>query len=343
MSTENVAAPGLSGIQVADAGAAQVHVDPVLTLALAQASLAAYADFDGGMPVIWPADYQLVDRWTGWDASIFGGREERFGLVFKSMAQPKTFIFAFRGTDSDLDAWEDAWFITTRFHPHQNTVSPTPYVSSGFYGIYDSKGGSMKQSMRQQLFSLIDKYQPLTIYVTGHSLGGALSQLFTLDLAVSAPQIWAKNMNFASPMVGTHDWKKAYEGQAAQKDPARQTVRIYNTYDWAPSVPPSLFNYTHVGVPFRTTFHVKGEPWWNPHLIARHSIMNLETMLNHAVWRSPQVWAGTFTDATDPPRLMESHVPTGADVAWVDQLAGIRDLEASLRPASPPEPAVAEG
>jgi hypothetical protein len=345
VSTENVTPTQLPGSEISGAGAAaQARVDPSLTLALAQASLAAYSAYEK-TKVVPPDNYRLMASWTGWDGSIFGGSEELFGLLFQSTLPGawKTFIFAFRGTDSDMDAYEDAFFDTTAFSPYKGSVSPTPWVSSGFYDIYDLIGGSMKQSMRQQLFALLAQHQPRRMYVTGHSLGGALSQLFTLDVAVSAPELWAANMNFASPMVGTADWKTAYESQPAQKDPARRSIRVFNYWDYAPSVPPSALNYTHVGAPFRTAFYVKDA--WYPYLLARHSILNLQTVLRNAVWFDPQAWAGTFQDrSTDlnPPLMQSDFPPAGAEVAWADRMAEYMEFERSLRPP-PPEPTGEEG
>lgn len=317
-----------------DSSTAQVAVaegvDPCLTLALAQASIAAYADYKREQ-VVPPENYRLVARWTGWDASILGGQEERFGLLFQTtLPGEKIFIFAFRGTDSALDIYEDLFFNTVPFTPYEGKVSPTPYVASGFYDIYDGVGGSMTQSMRQQVFSLLAKHQPSRVYLTGHSLGGALSQLFSLDLAVSSPHLWAANMNFASPMVGTSDWQAAYQAQAAEQDPGRKTVRVYNYWDYVPSLPPALFNYTHVGRGFRTSFYVQSE--WYPHVFSRHSILNLQKVLQHAVWRDPQVWAGTFQDPVAPSREIKSTVPpSGVDVRWVEVVSELQ----KMNPTSP--------
>lgn len=312
----------------------EVSVDPFLTLAAAQGCVAAYQAFDR-QKVVPPANWNLVGRWTGWDAAWFGGSEELFGLLFQSAVpgQLKTFLFAFRGTDSDMDAYEDGFFETTAFVPTNGKVSPTPYVSSGFYGIYDSVGGSMTQSMRQQLFMLLARFRPSRVYITGHSLGAALSQLFALDVAVSSPQLWAMNENFASPMVGTQNWKTVYESQPAEKDSTRRTIRVYNYWDYVPSLPPAAFNYTHVGSGFRTSFYVLRE--WYPHELARHSILNLQTVLGHAVWQNPQVWVGTFQDATDSANTMQSDVPpSAADIAWVEKAGEFGRFEAALRKKS---------
>jgi len=303
---------------------AQPTLNPTLTLALAIASEAAY-DYYSGNPITPPQNYTQVDGWTGWDAFLETGSEEKYGLVFQSQQDPGTFIFAFRGTDSDLDAWEDLHFLTTDFVPTKGSINPTPRVSSGFYGIYDSVGGSMTQSMRQQLFTLIAKYQPQQIYVTGHSLGAALCQLFSLDLAVSQP-IASTNINFASPMVGTDSWQTAY----ASKISTSNSIRVYNYWDYVPSLPPDKFGYRSVGNGFLTAFYVKGE--WFPHELSRHSIVNLTTVLSHALPLTPQQWTGTFVDYVDSSWTMQSTVPPAtAPVRWVEKMREHMEFERSLR------------
>jgi triacylglycerol lipase len=307
----------------------QTIVDPVLTLALAQASVAAYADYEG-KPVVPPHGYVAVDRWTGWVSSPFGGQEERFGLVFRSVSSPPAYIFAFRGTDSDLDAWNDLFAETTAFVPLNSNKTPQPpaYVSAGFFGIYTLTGGSMQQSMQQQLFALLQKYKPGLFYITGHSLGAALSSLFTLDVRLTAPDLRPTNMNFASPMVGTERWAQIYAQQGAP------TTRVFNYYDYAPDLPPLPF-YTHVGTPFQTAFYEYNE--WYPHLLVRHSILNLQTVLGNAVWRIPQIWTGFFADAANPSITVISVTPPAGDRAsLVEALRDVKQRERAEAAAPPP-------
>ncbi|HEX8109045.1 MAG TPA: lipase family protein [Kofleriaceae bacterium] len=279
----------------------QIPVDPSLTLALAQASVAAYADYEG-KPVVPPPGYRFLDRWTGWDSFVLGGQEERFGVLFRSIASPPTYIFAFRGTDSDLDIWNDLFAETTTFVPYDSSKTPQPpaYVSAGFYGIYSLTGGSMQRSMQQQVFALLQKYGIDFFYITGHSLGAALSSLFTLDVRLTTPHLRPSNMNFASPMVGTERWAQVYAQQGAP------TRRVFNYYDYAPDLPPLPY-YTHVGTSFQCAFYEYNE--WYPHLLNRHRMLNLQTVLNNAVWRTPQIWIGYFPDAVDPSVTMISVPP----------------------------------
>lgn len=129
-------------------------LDAAITLALAQASIAAYAAF-GKVDYQSPAHFQLVDSWTGWDAILAGGVEDLYGLVFQSTLPGESgiYIFAYRGTDSDMDIYEDALFEIVHFVPSRGGISPVPRVASGFYGVYDLLGGSMTRSMRGQLFA----------------------------------------------------------------------------------------------------------------------------------------------------------------------------------------------
>lgn len=316
--------------------ATQPNLDPTITLALAQASKAAY-DYYSGTPFKAPENFDQIDAWTGWDAFLCTGSEEKYGLVFQSFVDPGTFIFAFRGTDSDMDAYEDVLFFTTDFVPTSGTISPTPHVASGFYGIYDGMGGSMTQSMRQQLFSMIDKYKPQHVYITGHSLGAALSQLFSLDLAISQP-VTSTNINFASPMVGTDSWQTAYDATIASAN----SIRVYNYWDYVPSLPPADFGYCAVGCGFTTAFYVLGE--WFPHELSRHSIVNLTTVLSNALPLNPQQWTGVFPDYVEPSRMMQSTAPpAGADVRWVDKLREHMDFERSLRGSQSHRPDAVSG
>ncbi len=262
------------------------QIDQQRALLLADASLQAYNPFDGNK-VAPPQGYDFIDTFTGTDY-IFSHHTEEFGVVFRSQASPYNYIFAFRGTDSIWDGLEDLYAFTTSFVPWGAGSPVDATVASGFWSIYTSSTQTAP-SMQNQLFALIEKYQisgkPVSsMYVTGHSLGGALSELFTLDLALSTyGGIWAANYNYASPMVGEKNWVSLYESQPPQQSADTSTLRVQNTYDVVPCLPGDilgLIDYQHVGAAYLIAFYGEGLEYFNP--LARHSMLGYQAVLECA-------------------------------------------------------------
>ena len=97
----------------------------------------------------------------------------------------------------------------------------------------------------------MDQFKDYEIFVTGHSLGGALSQLLSFGLAGSPltedlpKPITA--ITFASPLVGNHEWLKAY--QKLEKEGKLRHIRVSNNGDHVccqPAIP--FMGYTQTGV-----------------------------------------------------------------------------------------------
>lgn len=304
------------------------QVNPSLTLTLAQASLAAYNDYQN-QPFVPPPNYKFYRRFTGWDDWLFDfGQEERFGLIFKYNGPQmiaNRFIVAFRGTDSYSDVYEDGFFWSpASFQPYRNTILPAPNVCEGFYDIYSTLGGSMNQTMQQQIFSMLPD-NPSEVLITGHSLGGALSQLFTLDMRVSMPNVNIKTVNFASPRVGDATWQTACDGVGATE----KITRVINYWDLVPDYPLGISGYVSVGAQFDTAFSRCN--WWDYNPLSEHSLLNLQTVLNHCVWLNPQVWVGNFADAVDSNYQMCSTAPPVASKeAWIAKLKELHDLKAEM-------------
>ncbi len=276
-------------------------IDKEKALLLIDASIQAYESFSKEEPtgcqtekITAPAGYDFIDYWTGVD-SIFSKdiKTECYGLVFRSQMMPHVYVFAFRGTASFLDALDDLGVRKQKFVPYDNlsgvTVPDSVQVESGFYHVYsenDEKNGTM--SMQVQLFALIDKYQesdkPIDqLYITGHSLGAALSELFTLDIALSRPEIVASNYNYACPRVGSSEFVDFYINQPRQQDIETRTLRIQNTYDKVPCVPPEEMGYQHVPYIFLIEFYEESWAGFEKYnLVARHSSANYQAVLQCA-------------------------------------------------------------
>lgn len=152
-------------------------------------------------------------------------------------------------------------------------------VESGFFDIYSMSIGGMP-SMQQQLFQLIDKYAIQHLSVTGHSLGSALSEIFTLDIALSRPNVNTATINYACPRVGNNEFVTFYEKQSAQQDPKTRTLRVVNTEDKVPCGPPESLGYKHASGAYFISFYEDGgieERYFD--LLARHKAYNYQAVL----------------------------------------------------------------
>ena len=272
------------------------NIDRTQALLLVESSLQAYNVMDEEDTSIChlenvtaPLDYEVVDCWTGVD-QVFNDFEqiESYGVVFRTHQSPYKYIFAFRGTHTLQDLLEDFSFNLTNFTPYsaKTPIPPQVQVESGFYGIYtDIDPDRTINSMQQQLFALINKYQTSTkpidqLYITGHSLGAAISQLFTLDLVLSMPQIKVSNYNYASPRVGNNDFVDFYEEQITRNTSHTPTIRIQNVRDQVPCMPLVEEGYQHLSYAYLVDFYK--EDWLDlDFIVENHSILNYKKVLDY--------------------------------------------------------------
>lgn len=139
-------------------------------------------------------------------------------------------IISFRGTESLKDITTDLKVIKVKYDENIR-------VHKGFYDqLFRS---NIYNEFYNQLKELIEQYN-YNIYITGHSLGGALSSLFTYRLASEYTNLIINNITFASPRIGNYYWKKAFNSMTNIN-----TLRVYVNSDPIPLTP--SFNYWHIG------------------------------------------------------------------------------------------------
>lgn len=280
---------------------------------LLEASIQAYNAYDPKRPahcdLDWvksqvqpPKGWEVAGSWSGVD-DYFGDFEhqvECFGVVFRTLDPPYRYLFSFRGTYSLLDALEDVSIFEEKkpFVPRGSRVPPSSkaLVAAGFWSVYTAST-PRSSSMQDQLFRLLRRFQvshkpPSEILVTGHSLGAALSELFTLDLALSGESLPTQNMNFACPRVGNKTFADLYDSQEPQQHQVTRTVRVQNTYDIVPCGPPEgwPFSYRHVGDAFLLAFYNQEAGWLDPKAkYYDHQALNYQAVLECALETADQV------------------------------------------------------
>lgn len=294
-----------------------------LTQALLQASSLAYTDLaNKNNPSYIPpsipyagGNFNFSARFTGFDDVAFGlGEEERYGLIYEFSGQPDTYLVAFRGTDSPYDMLLDLESATTEhFKPFVKSAGfpAHVHVGSGFNKIYATKNHSMATAMQNQIFNYFKGLAtpPAEIIITGHSLGGALALLFALDVAVSLPEVAVSCMTFASPRVGDKHWQAAYNHTYNLE---AKTIRVRNSYDLVPKVPPEKFpfDFKDVGQVFPVAYSPLHQSDFNSStVLSWHALTNYTYVVNRATPNKPQVWTGEFPDQAISGWQMESYNP----------------------------------
>ncbi|KAG9446803.1 hypothetical protein H6P81_012931 [Aristolochia fimbriata] len=169
----------------------------------------------------------------------------------------KRLVVSFRGTEQTKwkDLLTDLMLVPAGLNPERigGDFTQELQVHSGFLNAYDS--------VKNRIISLIKSSIGFTedaavsapkwhVYVTGHSLGGALATILTLELC-SSPMarlgvISVTMYNFGSPRVGNRRFVEVYN------EKVKDSWRVVNHRDIIPTVP-RLMGYCHVAQPVYLT------------------------------------------------------------------------------------------
>jgi triacylglycerol lipase len=143
----------------------------------------------------------------------------------------KILIVAFRGTESIHDWMDDFDFIPAPYAP----VPGRGTVHQGFQLVY--------LTIRNNLIALLNKNAAgfNQIYITGHSLGGALCALAAVDIVNVNSNLAPTVYTWAEPRVGHDDFVTFYNTHI------NVCYRIVNVWDVVPHLPPEIAGYEHEG------------------------------------------------------------------------------------------------
>lgn len=171
-----------------------------------------FAAFQKGADWSLQGDYNNLQSLHAKPEGVFA-RVEPFGFVAQNKTSLNVFV-TFRGTESPED-----WLSNATIN---QTAHPWGPVEDGFSKLYAQCSSEVIAGVKRAPGAL-------NLYVTGHSLGGALSTLATADLVIHG--MITQLYNFASPRTGS----PAFAAQFNQK--VAVAWRTVNTEDIVTTVP----------------------------------------------------------------------------------------------------------
>ncbi|OMP00746.1 Lipase, class 3 [Corchorus olitorius] len=174
-------------------------------------------------------------------------------------------VIAFRGTATGLEWLENfraALTPLTNVDSKPGNDGSEPMVESGFLSLYTSgstESPSLQEMVREEVSRLLQTYsdEPLSLTITGHSLGAALATLAAYDIKTTfkhSPMVTV--MSFGGPRVGNRSFRCQLEKQGAK------VLRIVNSDDLITKVPGFVLEEDASDVSKNENVYVAGLPSW---------------------------------------------------------------------------------
>ncbi|XP_010559205.1 PREDICTED: phospholipase A(1) DAD1, chloroplastic-like [Tarenaya hassleriana] len=145
-------------------------------------------------------------------------------------------VISFRGTATCLEWLENLQVTLTHLPEGSGThgSGSGPMVESGFLSLYTSGTHSLRDMVRNEISRLLQSYgdEPLSLTITGHSLGAALAILTAYDVKTTfnrAPMVTV--ISFGGPRVGNRSFGELLERQGTK------VLRIVNSDDLITKLP----------------------------------------------------------------------------------------------------------
>ncbi len=258
-----------NGGGVVEPGPGGAGFDLELAIELGELALVAYEQRlqcidEGKSAITVPSPYVLEEV-------IFQGVNSFFNSTCKDddSVIPIAFIategnnvyVVFRGTANVSDALTDIAVLQEEY----KFVPDAGKVSGGFQGTYEGTDTNpIESAILSKLDELAKEGTFENLFITGHSLGAALSILAFPDFSENGPSAFSKvtMYNFATPGVGDSDYVSKYE---SLYNSDHVSFRIVNKNDLVPKIPPlgldcTNFMYEHVSGEMTITFGTQLPP-----------------------------------------------------------------------------------
>lgn len=202
-----------------------------------------------------PTESPTAGPYTHWETvnsyhKIKDGGEKARATIFYSKSYPKHWIIGFKGTDSKSDGVKDLETVPrSEFKTNRNKGSEKALIHRGFCSLYaPGKYNKLAKEIFKFVNARIEKNEIEKLYLTGHSLGGALAQLCLYDLMISFKKVMPNTtcITFGAPVVGNDyfvdDFVSRHKELRGTYKKDLQYINVSNKSDMVPYLPtPPLF------------------------------------------------------------------------------------------------------
>uniref|UniRef100_A0A7S3VTA6 Fungal lipase-type domain-containing protein n=1 Tax=Dunaliella tertiolecta TaxID=3047 RepID=A0A7S3VTA6_DUNTE len=155
------------------------------------------------------------------------------------LADLDAIVVVFRGTDSgnwgnwlnDMKSWrQDKQFPLPE--------APHAFVHAGFLSLWTDS--SLQSNITAAAAALRRQHNTPRLFVTGHSMGAAISSLCALDLKFKLGFTDVRQWTFGSPRVGDQAWQQTFNQVITE------SWRFTHNRDIVPSLPLEIMGFRHL-------------------------------------------------------------------------------------------------
>ncbi|KAI3711218.1 hypothetical protein L2E82_41140 [Cichorium intybus] len=200
-----------------------------------------------------PSRTSVNSSWIGYVA-VCNDEEEIARLGRRDL------VIAYRGTATCLEWVENLRATLTSVPNDVAGGRKRAMVQKGFLSLYTTATTtcpSLRDLVREEISRIIKTYgnEPLSITITGHSLGAALATLTAYDITSTFKQSpMVTVVSFGGPRVGNRNFRSQLENSGTR------ILRIVNSTDVITKVPGFLVDDTNDVS--KSKVHVSGWPGW---------------------------------------------------------------------------------
>lgn len=189
---------------------------------------------------------QAYDRMAGWELlgqGIISDGGLRNSLLRAAVAKRgNAIVVAFRGTKGDNLA--DTFTAGVMLDGNIRRVQPS-FIRSDMRGDVLVHAGFQRSylRLRSQVLAALDGQRDVHLFITGHSLGGAIAALMAYDMGVNRPNQFRSITSITSgaPRVGNPSFARSFERYVPDN------LRVVVNRDPVPNVPYLNGRYQHAG------------------------------------------------------------------------------------------------